>query len=65
MRVTVPQGCVSDLCFTAEQLLTDLLASGELVAAASVSEAVEDLRRRVREENGEQWARLTTTTCRA
>lgn len=53
MRVTVPQERTSDLCFTAEQLYSDLLNAGQLIAAASVSEAVDDLRRRVREESGE------------
>lgn len=51
MRVSVPQENVSDLCFTAEQLYTDLLAAGLLLEAASVSEALDGLRRRVREEN--------------
>lgn len=41
---------LSDLLWTAEQLLTDLLAADCLIAAASQSDVVADLRRRVREE---------------
>ena len=46
----VPPQTLSDLLWTAEQLYTDLLAADELLAAASVKEAVDDLRGKVREQ---------------
>ena len=45
-----PLTAVSDLCFTCEQLYSDLLAAGLVIEAACVHEALQDLRRRVRED---------------
>lgn len=51
MRVKVPTESVSDLLYNAEELYGGLLLAGLIVEASSVYEAVQDLRRRVREEN--------------
>ena len=42
---------LSDLMWTAEQLFNDLLNADLIIAASEVKGAVDDLRRRVREEN--------------
>lgn len=53
MRTAVPVESNADLCYQAEQLYSDLLNAGLLIEAACVSEALFELRRKVREEQGE------------
>lgn len=53
MRVTVQPERTADLLYNAEQLYDDLRRADLLIEAAQVYEAVTDLRRRVREEQGE------------